>query len=396
MNLRGLPWQRWAAVVIPVTVVCFLLALLVPAMLRARTEARKTYSRNNLKQIGLAFHNYDDVYQCLPPGAIVREDGVALHGWPSPIVIYFYATPYYQFIDYDLPWDHDLNRYTYCHTEPPYQIPDIDEIATKDGYGLLCYMGNPNVLHRNSSVKFDDMTAGVTHTWMAGEAAGNYQPWAYPFNWRPLGKRLNDGPDSYGRPSGDGAFLLMADGSVPWVSNKVEEKVLSDYAAAPPVANADQIAVPSRRFEYSTSIEEWVIDWIDLDKNDDEGWVASEHIVTDTRFRSVIFGSKMKSTPERALNTADVRRVADKFPKANSLQRDFVIDDDVAEVLAEFKSLAFVRAQSLNVSERGLAAIKRMPALKRLRIGEARAADLAALREALPDCEIRAHSVSED
>ncbi len=319
---------------------------------------------------------------------------MALHGWPSRLFMYMSQNPNFQYLDNDVPWDHDLNRYTYCHTEPAYQIPDIDEIATKDGYGLLYYMGNPNVLHRNSSVKFEDMTAGVTHTWMVGEAAGNYQPWAYPFNWRPLGKRLNDGPDSYGRPSEDGAFLLMADGSVPWVSNKVEEKVLSDYVAAPPVANADQISVPPRRFEYST--EQWKGDSLELGKIRDEDWWAIASIDADDRPHSVVFLPMTKKTPERAPNAEDIRRVADRFPETKTLQKDFIIDDNVAEVLAEFKQLAYVRAQSLEVSERGLSAIKRMPALKSLRVNKARAADLAALREALPDCEIRAHSVSED
>lgn len=394
MNLRGLPWRRWAAVVIPVAVVCLLLALLIPAILRARTEAFKAYSQNNLKQIGLAFHNYYDVYQCLPPGAIVREDGVALHGWPSRLVSYMSANGIYQYIENNLPWDHDINLLAYCQQEPAYQMPGVDETRTNGHYGLMCYLGNPNLLHRNSSVKFDDMTAGVTHTWMAGETAGNYQPWAYPFNWRPLGKRLNDGPDSYGRPSEDGAFLLMADGSVQWMLNEVEENILADYVAAPPVANADQIVVPRRRFEYST--EDWRNEYLDLDEHQDESWCAVASIDTDDHAHSVYFRPEMKVTPERALSAEDIRRVADRFPETKTLQKDFIIDDNVAEVLAEFKQLAYVRAYSLKVSERGLSAIKRMPALKMLRVGEARAADLAALREALPDCEIRAHSVSED
>ncbi len=393
MDLRGLPWRRWAAVAIPVTVVCLLLALIVPAIQQARTEARKVFSRNNLKQIGLALHNYDDLYECLPPGAVVREDGVALHGWPSRILPYMYFNPFYQYIDSDIPWDHDINRIAYCWSEFGYQIDGVDKTSTKDGYGLMHYMGNPNVFHRNSSVKFDDMTAGSGQTWMVGEVAGNYQAWGYPFNWRPLGKRLNDRPDSYGRPSGDGAFLAMADGSVKWISNEVDESVLANYADAPPVADVGQIAVSPQRLEYST--KDWVREWFDLDKNNDEGWCAVASIDTVDRPHSVVFLSEMKETPERELTAADVRRVADKFPETKVLQGDFVIDDDVAEALAEFKYLAVVRAQYLKISNRGLTAIKRVSALKMLRVGEISAADLAVLREALPDCEIHAYTVSD-
>ncbi|HWL09426.1 MAG TPA: DUF1559 domain-containing protein [Planctomicrobium sp.] len=110
-----------------IAIIAILVALLLPAVQQAREAARRSQCKNNLKQYGLALHNYHEIYGLFPiGGAGLRNDPPQI-SWQVRILPFLDQAPLYNQLD--LAGQRDAGSYAVHATDPlayhrlvPYQI----------------------------------------------------------------------------------------------------------------------------------------------------------------------------------------------------------------------------------------------------------------------------------
>ena len=196
-----------------IAIIAVLIALLLPAVQQAREAARRTQCKNNLKQIGLALHNYHDVFLAFPPayqtlpGATAAPMGPASTttgdsgpGWTGLVAILpqIEQGNLYNSFNINLPCWNAANATPALKTIPAYLCPSaVNSTATypvvNTGGTVLAtfsrsnYVANAGRLevwddptanlssiadgpfYRNSRTQMRDITDGLTNTVFFGE-----------------------------------------------------------------------------------------------------------------------------------------------------------------------------------------------------------------------------------
>jgi len=214
-----------------IAIIAVLIALLLPAVQQAREAARRSQCKNNLKQIGLALHNYHDTYNAFPPMYVISTNASAqtapsgatsaaavAWGWMASLLPYIDQAPLYNqagigtgslpmnnvasfrtplaaymcpsdpgsALDNDSMWNYNVKS-----TNTDYYAAKSNYVASNDH--AIIAMSPPDrkatgVFYRDSHVGFRDITDGSSNTFLVGERAYHPQDtnasgavWAGPY-----------------------------------------------------------------------------------------------------------------------------------------------------------------------------------------------------------------------
>jgi hypothetical protein len=199
-------------------------ALLLPAVQASREAARRMASMNNMKQIGLAMHNYAQANRTFPPALKADKDGKPLLSWRVLILPYVEGgNELYKQFNLDEPWDSDHNKPLLAKMPAVYRNPN----SAHSGDGKTNYLtprGEKTIFPGDKGVSFADIRDGLSNTLMMLEVCDEKAvEWTKPDDFE-----YDESDPTKGliglRPNG---FLAgMADGSVRFIAATLDQTVL--------------------------------------------------------------------------------------------------------------------------------------------------------------------------
>jgi prepilin-type processing-associated H-X9-DG protein len=188
------------------------------------TASARARSSNNLKQIGLALHNYEAIHGVLPAGAIVDKKGKPLLSWRVAILPYIEQNNLYSKFKLDEPWDSETNLPLSKIVVKTYQLPYEEPKKGQEHYThYRAFVGNGAGFDMIQAFKLTQFTDGTSNTLFAVEAAEGV-PWAKPDELefdpqKEMKKYLRFEKNNV-------SMILFADGSVRAVSKNLKEDIL--------------------------------------------------------------------------------------------------------------------------------------------------------------------------
>ena len=218
-------------------------AMLLPAVQAAREAARRMQCANNMKQIGIAIHNFNDSQRYLPPVMTADADGKPLHSWRVLLLPYVEELALYQQIRLDEPWDSEHNKQFHNRVPRIYQCPSAtDDMTGMTSYSVVvgkeCLFNEPN-----AKKSFVDIPDGTSNT-IAVVERNTPVCWMDPtqeITFEEACEGVNVSADGLGSNHTMGMNALFFDGSVQFVSNMVPPAILRALFTC---AGGESVALP--------------------------------------------------------------------------------------------------------------------------------------------------------
>ncbi|MFO1062915.1 MAG: DUF1559 domain-containing protein [Pirellulales bacterium] len=234
-----------------ISIIGVMVGLLLPAVQMAREAARRTQCSNNVKNIGLALHNFADAYRSFPAGNEGLKE--TYHAWSGRILPYIEQSPLYARIDFTRKWNEvGANADAAQVDVPVYRCPgSILPIAGKQDYGgilgtalLPLQLGSGpsdafgcGVLisltpEQSRPVRPGDVVDGLSCTMAVGESVDRNPEssgrWACGMNCFSQNEAMvnSGGSGELYSHHPNGAHALFADGHVRFIICQTEPRIL--------------------------------------------------------------------------------------------------------------------------------------------------------------------------
>ena len=267
-----------------IAIIAILIALLLPAVQQAREAARRTQNRNNLKQIGIALHNYHESHGVFPPGWIGVSSGLPDveggngFGWAAHLLPQLEQKNLYERLDFSQsimaptnaiarrtylsvfrnPSDSARNMWTLNSESTGQRLTDLPTANYVGNFGTLeledcesvprgqSCVGN-GMFHHNSNIRIRDVTDGTSNTIHVGERRtrerlGWHSTWVgvIPGGEEAFARILavadhtpnhvSSHFDDFSSPHTGGVYMLFADGHVDFVNENINHIIYQRLA----------------------------------------------------------------------------------------------------------------------------------------------------------------------
>jgi hypothetical protein len=211
-----------------------MVGLLLPAVQKVREAAARSQSQNNLKQMGLALHNYHDANGAFPPAAFTsRKGGRGGLSWRVAVLPYIDQDALYKQFKLDEPWDSEHNRKlipsmpkVYADPRNTPAEPGLTYYKAFVGRDVPDRAGKPQpgpdaIWSWSAGRRITGITDGTSNTFLVA-AFGPPVPWTKPADFEHDPKAPL--PDLFAPFAG--LNVVLGDGSVRFVAPTVDPKVL--------------------------------------------------------------------------------------------------------------------------------------------------------------------------
>jgi hypothetical protein len=196
-----------------VTALCvigLLVALMIPAVSKAREAARRTMMQNSGRQIAMALLNYEAAYRTLPAAQISGNDSQPLLSWRVEILPFLDEVPTYEVLQRDQAWDSPINGVLTAKPVKAFTSPLCPDSEGTNRTAFVAVVGPDTVLRPNTPRKLGSIMDGTSNTAMLIELRASDIAWAEPrdVSVDEAVRLIQNCPDSMG------LSVILADGSV--------------------------------------------------------------------------------------------------------------------------------------------------------------------------------------